>query len=91
LGSDDPAVPAGTVRRAGAGFVSYARRLMLSRCRGEMLSDVMLPPEPPHPSVIDGSRPVVIPIAPSVVGVLTTIRNAGFFKPNCRMTSSLRE
>jgi hypothetical protein len=27
-----------------------------------MLSDVMLPPQPPHPSVIDGSRPVVSPI-----------------------------
>ena len=55
---------------------------MLSRCRGEMLSEVMLPPYPPHPSVIAGSSPVVRPIEPSVVGVLTTIRNAGFFSPN---------
>ena len=48
-----------------------------------MLSDVMLPPQPPHPSVIEGSREVVNPIDPRVVGVLTTIRNAGFFRPNC--------
>ena len=32
-----------TVARV-TGRVSYARRLMFSRCRGEMLSDVMLPP-----------------------------------------------
>ena len=38
---------------------SYASRLMFSRCRGEMLSDVMLPPKPPQPSVIAGSSPVV--------------------------------
>ena len=56
-----------------------------------MLSDVIFPPYPPHPSVIDGSRPVVKPIDPSVVGVLTTIRKAGFFSPNCRITSSFRE
>jgi hypothetical protein len=31
--------------------------LMLSRCRGEMLSDVMFPPKLPHPSVIAGSAP----------------------------------
>ena len=64
---------------------------MFSRCRGEMLSDVMLPPQPPHPSVIAGSSPVVSPIDPCVVGVLTTIRNAGFFSPNSRMTSSFCE
>ena len=44
---------------------------MLSRCRGEMLSDVMLPPQPPQPSVIAGSSPVVSPIDPCVVGELT--------------------
>ena len=36
-----------------------------------MLSEVMLPPQPPHPSVIAGSRPVVRPIEPWVVGELT--------------------
>ena len=77
--------------RTGAGDVSYANRLMLSRCRGEMLSDVMLPPHPPHPSVIDGSRLVVKPMEPRVVGVFTTILKAGFFSPNCRMISSFRE
>ena len=56
-----------------------------------MLSDVMLPPKPPQPSVIAGSRPVVRPIEPSVVGVFTTMRKAGLCRPNCRMTSSFRE
>ena len=56
-----------------------------------MLSDVMLPPYPPHPSVIAGSSPVVNPMDPCVVGVLTTMRSAGFLRPNSRMTSSLRE
>src|SRR5262249_48647075 len=74
-----------------AGRVSYARRLMLSRCLGEILSDVMLPPYPPQPNVIAGSRPVVRPIDPCVVGVLTTMRYAGFLRPNSRMTCSLRE
>ena len=67
------------------GVVSYASRLILSRCLGEMLSDVMLPPQPPQPSVIAGSSPVVSPIDPWVVGVLTTMRPAGFFRPNSRM------
>ena len=53
---------------------------MFSRCRGEMLSEVMLPPKPPQPSVIAGSRPVVSPIDPCVVGVLTQMRNAGFLQ-----------
>ena len=57
-----------------AGRSSYASRLMFSRWRGEMLSDVMLPPKPPHPSVIAGSSPVVNPMDPCVVGVLTQIR-----------------
>jgi hypothetical protein len=56
-----------------------------------MLSDVMLPPQPPQPSVIAGSSPVVSPIDPCVVGVLTTMRPAGFFRPNSRMTLSSRE
>ena len=68
-----------------AGCVSYASRLMFSKCFGEMLSDVMLPPHPPHPSVIAGSSPVVMPTDPCVVGVLTTMRNAGFLRPNSRM------
>ena len=76
---------------AAAGITSYAIRLMLSRCFGEMLSDVMFPPYPPQPSVIDGSRPVVRPIDPSVEGEFTTMRNAGFSRPNCRITSSFRE
>src|SRR5688572_30658038 len=75
----------------GAGRNSYARRLMFKRWRGEMLSDVMLPPHPPHPSVIAGSSPVVRPIEPCVVGVFTQIRNAGLRSPNWRITSSLRE
>ena len=37
---------------------------MLSKCRGVMLSEVMLPPKPPQPSVIAGSSPVVKPIEP---------------------------
>ena len=57
-----------------AGRNSYATRLMLSRCFGEMLSEVMLPPKPPQPSVIAGSSPVVRPIDPCVVGVLTQMR-----------------
>ncbi len=36
-------------------------------------------------------EPVVSPIDPCVVGVLTTMRNAGFFRPNSRITSSFRE
>ena len=31
-------------KRLGAGLISYANRLMFNRCRGEMLSEVMLPP-----------------------------------------------
>jgi len=58
---------------------------MFSKCFGEMLSEVMLPPHPPHPNVIAGSSPVVIPTDPWVVGVLTTMRNAGFLRPNSRM------
>ena len=64
---------------------------MFSRCRGEMLSDVMLPPKPPQPSVIAGSSPVDSPIDPCVVGELTTMRNAGFFRPNSRMIWSFCE
>src|SRR6187455_1452401 len=64
------------------GRTSYARRLMFSKCFGEMLSEVMLPPQPPHPSVIAGSSPVVMPTDPWVVGVLTTMRKAGFLSPN---------
>src|SRR5688572_5688586 len=93
--SDSAAIPAGlgasvtlgneaisVSARFGAGDVSHASLFILSRCCGPMLSDVMFPPHPPHPSVIDGSNDVVRPIDPSVVGVLTTIRKAGFFRPN---------
>src|SRR5262245_38066005 len=58
------AVFAAMVADGAAGRTSYANRLMLRRCRGEMLSDVMLPPQPPHPSLIAGSSPVVRPIDP---------------------------
>src|SRR5262245_64565999 len=86
LAAGAPALP-----RTTAGRVSYASRLMFKRCFGEMLSDVMLPPNPPQPSVIAGSRPVVKPIDPCVVGVFTTMRNAGFFRPNSRITGSFLE
>ena len=58
----------GTLGTWTRGRSSYATRLILSRCFGEMLSDVMLPPKPPQPSVIAGSSPVVRPIDPCVVG-----------------------
>src|SRR5262249_3319746 len=57
-----PRFPDSTGLLTIAGVVSYARRLILIRCLGEMLSDVMFPPQPPQPSVIAGSRPVVNPI-----------------------------
>src|SRR5262245_1372562 len=98
LGKEEPgagacagAPDAAAFPRTTAGRVSYARRLTLRRCFGEMLSDVMLPPNPPQPSVIAGSRPVVSPIDPCVVGVFTTMRYAGFFNPNSRMTGSFLE
>src|SRR5215510_1200303 len=58
------------------------------RCRGEMLSEVILPPAAPQPSVIEGNRFVVYPTAPRAAGVLTQMRNAGLRRPNCRTTSS---
>src|ERR1044072_105298 len=67
----------GTLGTLGTGLISYATRLTLSRCRGVMLSDVMLPPKPPHPRVMGGARPVGKPIAPRVLGVLTQMRYAG--------------
>ena len=70
---------------------SYASRFTLSRWRGEMLSEVTFPPWPPHPSVIDGSSPVVMPMEPSVAGVFTTMRNAGFLSANSSTTDSSRE
>jgi hypothetical protein len=39
-----------------------------------MLSDEMAPPMVPVPSVNDGMKPVVNPIAPNSVGLLTGIR-----------------
>jgi hypothetical protein len=56
-----------------------------------MLSEVMLPPKPPQPSVIAGSNPVVRPIDPCVVGVFTQILKAGLRSPNWRITSSFFE
>src|ERR1041385_2767900 len=66
----------------------YATRFRLIKCRGEMLSDVMLPPAAPQPSVIDGKRFVVYPTAPRAAGVFTQMRNAGFRSPNSRTTWS---
>ena len=56
-----------------------------------MLSEVMLPPKPPQPRVIAGSRPVVSPIEPCEVGVFTQMRNAGLCRPNSRITASFCE
>ena len=39
-----------------------------------MLSDEMAPPMVPVPSVNDGTKPVVKPIAPNSVGLLTQMR-----------------
>src|ERR1041384_1892857 len=68
-------------RALGTGRVSKATRLMSIKCSGEMLSDVTLPPHEPQPSVIEGGRAVEKPIAPCVVGVLTTTREAGISMP----------
>src|SRR5262249_1759520 len=81
----------GPSHRLTTGEISYASRLMLSRCRGEMLSEVMFPPYPPQPRVMAGSRPVDSPTDPWVVGELTTMRNAGLWRPNSRITWSFRE
>ena len=59
------------------GRVSNATRLMSSRCHGEMLSEVMFPPQEPQPSVMLGERSVDNPIDPCGAGVFTTIREAG--------------
>jgi len=42
---------------------------------------VTLPPQDPHPSVIDGGSAVENPIAPCVVGVFTVTREAGISLP----------
>ena len=42
-----------------------------------MLSDEIAPPMVPVPSVNDGTKPVVKPIAPNSVGLLTQMRYAG--------------
>ncbi len=56
-----------------------------------MLSEVMLPPYAPQPSVIAGLRPVLKPTAPCVAGEFATTRNAGFWSANSRITSSFCE
>src|SRR5687768_8899294 len=58
------------------GRTSSPMRLTLMRCSGVMLSDVMLPPHEPGPSVIAGAKPVVYPTAPIATFELTMIRNA---------------
>ncbi len=55
-----------------------------------MLSDVMLPPRAPQPSVIEGSTPVVSPTAPTAAGEFTTIRKTGFVRPKRMMRSRSR-
>src|SRR5215207_1057086 len=66
----------------GTARVSKATRLMSIRCQGETLSEVTLPPHEPQPSVIGGGRAVEKPMAPCVVGELTTMRDAGISTPN---------
>src|SRR5206468_3824280 len=83
--------PSARSHRLTTGVISYASRLMFKRCRGEMLSEVMFPPYPPHPRVIAGSRPVESPTDPCVVGELTTMRKAGLGRPNSRITCSFCE
>src|SRR5207247_9854057 len=61
--------------------VSNATRLISSKCSGETLSEVTLPPHEPQPSVIDGGSAVEKPMAPWVVGVLTVMREAGISPP----------
>src|SRR5712692_2634906 len=61
--------------------VSNATRLISSKCSGETLSEVTLPPQEPQPSVIDGGSAVENPIAPCVVGVFTVTRDAGTSAP----------
>src|SRR5205085_946106 len=87
----DAVAPGDGVTAPTAGRTSYARRLIFRRCRGEMLSDVMFPPHPPHPRVMAGSNPVVSPIDPCVVGVFTQMRKAGFRRPNSKITLSFCE
>src|SRR5829696_575068 len=66
----------------GTARVSKATRLMSIRCQGETLSEVTLPPHDPQPSVIEGGSAVEKPMAPCVVGELTTTREAGISTPN---------
>src|ERR1044072_1228391 len=66
----------------GTARVSNATRLMSIRCHGETLSEVTLPPHDPQPSVSEGGSAVKNPMAPCVVGELTTIRDAGISMPN---------
>src|SRR5215204_4509203 len=69
-------------RLLGTARVSKATRLMSIRCQGETLSEVTLPPHDPQPSVIEGGSAVEKPMAPCVVGELTTTREAGISTPN---------
>jgi hypothetical protein len=52
-------------------------RLMFIKCCGPILSDVMLPPGAPQPSVIAGNKLVEYPIEPCTDEVFTHTRNAG--------------
>src|SRR6266540_1394072 len=70
-------------------LVSKATRLISSKCSGETLSDVTLPPQEPQPRVIDGGSAVENPIAPCAVGVLTVMRDAGISLP--KRTAASRE
>lgn len=48
----------------GSESIPNATRLIFKRCRGEILSEVMFPPQVPQPSVRDGVRFVVNPTPP---------------------------
>ena len=53
-----------------------------------MVSLVLFPAAAPQPSVIPGSRLVVIPIDPCGAGVFTTTRMAGMRRAYSRMRAS---
>ncbi|MEJ7616915.1 MAG: hypothetical protein WKF30_08145 [Pyrinomonadaceae bacterium] len=75
---------------ATTGRVSNAMRLMSIRCSGEILSELTLPPHEPQPSVMEGASAVEKPMAPCVVGVLTTTREAASQGRSCAHVARLR-
>src|ERR1017187_8855649 len=80
------------ISNASSGLrTTYARRLMLMRCCGPTLSEVMLPAAAPQPSVIEGKTLVVMPVEPCGAGVLTNIRMAGMRSAYSRVRASFLE